>query len=174
MNGYANLSERAKIKNRLPPASVVCLGHFFPLAAFQLSKAGKIDCLCANLSDELCFFLSLTRPNAPRHQEKKEDPPPPPPTKRLRFRNYLPDSADLQQFFLPTITNDEKNEEDPYVLELARLVKLQEDEEEGIVATKDPTWDLKRDLDPKLAILSRRTQRAIVDLIRQRLAAGER
>ncbi|KAI0341648.1 mRNA splicing factor [Trametopsis cervina] len=39
------------------------------------------------------------------------------------------------------------------------------------IAPKKPNWDLKRDLDKKLARLERKTQEAIHTLIRQRLAA---
>ncbi|KAG5654115.1 hypothetical protein H0H81_007167 [Sphagnurus paluster] len=39
------------------------------------------------------------------------------------------------------------------------------------IAPKRPNWDLKRDMDKKLAKLERKTQEAIHTLIRQRLAA---
>ncbi|KAG5338181.1 Coiled-coil domain-containing protein 12 [Termitomyces sp. T112] len=39
------------------------------------------------------------------------------------------------------------------------------------IAPKRPNWDLKRDMNKKLAKLERRTQEAIHTLIRQRLAA---
>ncbi|KAH7889581.1 cwf18 pre-mRNA splicing factor-domain-containing protein [Phlebopus sp. FC_14] len=39
------------------------------------------------------------------------------------------------------------------------------------IAPKRPNWDLKREMDKKLAKLERRTQEAIHTLIRQRLAA---
>jgi len=39
------------------------------------------------------------------------------------------------------------------------------------IAPKRPNWDLKRDLDKKLAKLERQTQEAVHTLIRQRLAA---
>ncbi|EAU88781.1 hypothetical protein CC1G_01154 [Coprinopsis cinerea okayama7 len=39
------------------------------------------------------------------------------------------------------------------------------------IAPKRPNWDLKRDMEKKLAKLERRTQEAIHTLIRQRLAA---
>ncbi|KAL4246079.1 mRNA splicing factor Cwf18-like protein [Abortiporus biennis] len=39
------------------------------------------------------------------------------------------------------------------------------------IAPKRPNWDLKRDMDKKLAKLERQTQEAIHTLIRQRLAA---
>ena len=38
------------------------------------------------------------------------------------------------------------------------------------LAPKKANWDLKRDIEKSLAILNRRTQRAIVELIRERLA----
>ena len=37
------------------------------------------------------------------------------------------------------------------------------------LAPRKPDWDLKRDIAPKLEKLERRTQRAIAELIRQRL-----
>ena len=37
------------------------------------------------------------------------------------------------------------------------------------LAPRKPDWDLKRDVAPKLARLERRTQRAIAELIRERL-----
>ena len=37
------------------------------------------------------------------------------------------------------------------------------------MAPRKPDWDLKRDIAPKLEKLERRTQRAIAELIRERL-----
>ena len=37
------------------------------------------------------------------------------------------------------------------------------------VVPKDPNWDLKRDIEPKMATLRKRTQRAIVEILRKRL-----
>ncbi len=37
------------------------------------------------------------------------------------------------------------------------------------MAPRKPDWDLKRDIAPKLAKLERRTQKAIAELIRERL-----
>lgn len=95
----------------------------------------------------------------------------------MRFRNYLPESEDLRAT-LPTqvapapaaVAVDQPN--DPYSNELARLERENGDPGVVNVVPRDPTWDLKRDLEPKLAILARRTQRAIVDLIRERLEAA--
>lgn len=100
-----------------------------------------------------------------------------PEPKRVRFRNYLPESADLRAT-LPVKTApapaavEEHGPSDPYSDELVRLEREYGDGDVVNVVPKDPTWDLKRDLEPKLAILARRTQRAIVDLIRERLSAA--
>ena len=37
------------------------------------------------------------------------------------------------------------------------------------MAPRKPDWDLKRDINPKLAKLEKRTQKAIAELIRERL-----
>lgn len=45
-----------------------------------------------------------------------------------------------------------------------------QDEEELNIAPKKVNWDLKRDVEKKLDKLNRRTQRAIVEIIRERMA----
>lgn len=45
-----------------------------------------------------------------------------------------------------------------------------QDEEELNIAPKKANWDLKRDVEKKLDKLNRRTQRAIVEIIRERMA----
>ena len=39
------------------------------------------------------------------------------------------------------------------------------------VVPKDPTWDLHLDIEPKLKVLEKRTNKAIVELLRRRLQA---
>lgn len=41
-----------------------------------------------------------------------------------------------------------------------------------VIAPKKPNWDLKRDVAPRLDVLERRTQRAIADLLRERVTAA--
>ena len=41
------------------------------------------------------------------------------------------------------------------------------------LAPRKPDWDLKRDVDKKLEKLERRTQKAIAELIRDRLKMGQ-
>ena len=119
--------------------------------------------------------------------------------KRLRFRNYLPQSEALSANFeasadLPKPKfddggddaaaraaggdDDDDDDDDParkpkpkepsaYEKELARVRAA--DTEALSVVPKDPNWDLKRDIEPKLAILRKRTQKAIVEILRARL-----
>lgn len=53
---------------------------------------------------------------------------------------------------------------------LLRLLQETQDEEELNIAPKKANWDLKRDVEKKLEKLNRRTQRAIVEIIRERMA----
>jgi len=63
-------------------------------------------------------------------------------------------------------------DKDAFAVELEKLEAANPGE--GVtVVPRSPTWDLKRDLEPRLAVLSRRTRRAIVDLIRARLAGDD-
>ena len=39
---------------------------------------------------------------------------------------------------------------------------------------RDPNWDLKRDLEPRAEVLRKRTQKAIVEILRERLKAEAR
>jgi hypothetical protein len=49
--------------------------------------------------------------------------------------------------------------------------KVEELPAEVTIAPRKPNWDLKRDIEGKLAILERQTQRAIAELVRERIRA---
>ena len=126
------------------------------------------------------------------------DAPKEPEAKKLRFRNYLPQSdklvanfeqqtvvdlppPDLGDAQKPSNDDDDDVDDDrpaaakpkeqsAFEKELAR-VRAEETDETLSVVPKDPNWDLKRDIEPKLAVLRKRTQRAIVDILRARLKA---
>ncbi|KZP21201.1 mRNA splicing factor [Athelia psychrophila] len=94
----------------------------------------------------------------------------------IKSRNFDPESRTLKKRVRdnPEAMDDtvENNVEG-----LAQQI-IQEDEQRRAqeldvfnIAPKRPNWDLKRELDKKLAKLERRTQEAIHTLIRQRLAA---
>lgn len=58
-------------------------------------------------------------------------------------------------------------------LEKAKADKVIEEVDLANLAPRKPDWDLKRDVAKKLEKLEKRTQRAIVELIRDRLQQGE-
>jgi coiled-coil domain-containing protein 12 len=41
------------------------------------------------------------------------------------------------------------------------------------IAVKKPNWDLKRDLEPKLEKLAKRTRRALVEMLNEKLRSEE-
>jgi len=85
------------------------------------------------------------------------------------FRSYKPADESLKELTLPEAD----------VEEITDKVKEElENEDKGVVmesldftnlAPKKPDWDLKRDIAPKLEKLEKRTQKAIAELIRERL-----
>ncbi|RDB21401.1 Coiled-coil domain-containing protein 12 [Hypsizygus marmoreus] len=94
----------------------------------------------------------------------------------IKNRNFDPESRTLRKY-------DPKNDvimEDTVEKDVAGLAEkiIAEDEERRAqeldvfnIAPKRPNWDLKREMEKKLAKLERKTQEAIHTLIRQRLAA---
>lgn len=87
----------------------------------------------------------------------------------IQFRNYKPRDKMLQHFQLdPPVVKALITEDD--------IKKMGEPmtTENGImdIAPKKANWDLKRDVARKLERLEKRTQRAIVDLIRDKVEGG--
>merc|ERR1719217_1104965 len=91
----------------------------------------------------------------------------------LRFRNYEPKSDDLAavpRVEAPTIPDVEEQ------VGTAAVVHNDATQEPLLnLAPKKANWDLKRDMEPQYKKLRSMTDRAIVELIRQRVAseAGE-
>jgi len=89
---------------------------------------------------------------------------------KLKFRNYVPRDALLREL---------KMEAAPLpsmVGEINRKLVLLEgktNDELLALAPKKPNWDLKRDIEKKLEALEKRTQRAIVLLLKQKLEGRE-
>ena len=111
--------------------------------------------------------------------------------KKLKFRNYLPQSEELAPAFEPPPLPELQAPPPPPVDEDgdtpaapapapsafdAELSRIQADEPEGAlnVVPRDPNWDLKRDLEPRAEVLRKRTQKAIVEILRERLKAEAR
>ena len=84
---------------------------------------------------------------------------------KIKFRNYQPKTADLKEAVLPPVKLT--TEEDVSKLAAPVSVDVQLD-----VAPKKANWDLKRDIAKKLEKLERRTQQAIVEMIKQKVAEG--
>lgn len=53
----------------------------------------------------------------------------------------------------------------------AKLIAEQEVDAPVTIVPKKPNWDLKRDLAPKLERLQKRTQHAIAEIVRERIAS---
>ncbi|KAF5381034.1 hypothetical protein D9615_004154 [Tricholomella constricta] len=92
----------------------------------------------------------------------------------VKNRNFDPESRTLRK---RDPMNDNEDTVEKNVEGLAEMI-ITEDEQRRAqeldvfnIAPKRPNWDLKREMDKKLAKLERRTQEAIHTLIRQRLAA---
>jgi len=90
----------------------------------------------------------------------------------LKLRSFDPESRTLRKH----APEDEEDTVEKNVEGLAEQI-IKEDEQKRAedldllnIAPKRPNWDLKREMEKKLAKLERKTQEAIHTLIRQRLA----
>jgi len=93
----------------------------------------------------------------------------------IKNRNFDPESRTLRKH-----ANDDVVMQDTVEVQVKGLAEQIIAEDEKLraqeldvfnIAPKRPNWDLKREMEKKLAKLERRTQEAVHTLIRQRLAA---
>ncbi|KAG2219290.1 hypothetical protein INT45_011305 [Circinella minor] len=94
----------------------------------------------------------------------------------LKFRSYTPTDENLKQQ-TQIVTPDDigetvESQTKDFTKEALAAAAEQEKEEVDLInlQPKKPNWDLKRDVEKKLEKLDRRTQRAILEIIRQRLS----
>ncbi|KAG0057159.1 hypothetical protein BGZ83_001102 [Gryganskiella cystojenkinii] len=92
----------------------------------------------------------------------------------LSFRNYTPLNADLKAEDSQITTLADLGDTVEKKMEGVVERTLQEEEEKRAkdvdifaLAPKKPNWDLKRDIEPKLAKLEKKTRAAIIELIRK-------
>jgi coiled-coil domain-containing protein 12 len=96
---------------------------------------------------------------------------------KVNFRNYIPQDASLQP---QQATEEQEVDQQPVTkkpkLEEA-LQKAQQEAQQstaaatiGVAATKKINWDLKRDLELQMDRLERKTQKALVELLKERLS----
>ncbi|XP_053182889.1 coiled-coil domain-containing protein 12 [Scomber japonicus] len=103
---------------------------------------------------------SLEEPAEEKHRE-------------LKLRNYAPEDEDLKQRQVPKAKPASVEDKVRDQLEAANPEPIIEEVDLANLAPRKPDWDLKRDVAKKLEKLERRTQRAIAELIRDRLRGSE-
>jgi len=101
--------------------------------------------------------------------EKKLDAPLPKPI----FRSYNPQDENFQESARPKALPIDIEDQVADTLEKGHVKTLLDDVDLSNLAPRKPDWDLKRDIAPKLAKLERRTQKAIAELILERLKTNQ-
>ncbi|XP_018568656.1 coiled-coil domain-containing protein 12 [Anoplophora glabripennis] len=101
--------------------------------------------------------------NGTSHSEEAEALP------RPIFRNYKPADDDLTELAVEPARPGDVSSEVKDQLESAKSEIVIDQLDVTSLAPRKPDWDLKRDVAKKLAKLERQTQKAIAELIRERL-----
>ncbi|PSN47521.1 Coiled-coil domain-containing protein 12 [Blattella germanica] len=92
---------------------------------------------------------------------------------RPKFRSYRPQDESLKENVLPDAKPGDVESEVKDQLGSASSKVVIEELDITNLAPRKPDWDLKRDVAKKLERLERRTQKAIAELIRERLKKGQ-
>lgn len=130
-------------------------------------EVGSLEAAAIKRRERLAALRgSKATKSAPQGQtDNEKDKPLPAPL----FRSYKPADDSLKELILPEIQPGEVRD---------KVKDELDNEHEGVVmdnldftnlAPRKPDWDLKRDIAGKLDKLERRTQKAIAELIRERL-----
>ncbi|XP_063157980.1 coiled-coil domain-containing protein 12 [Candoia aspera] len=96
-----------------------------------------------------------------------------PKPKELKLRNYTPEDEELKECVVPKAKPASVEDKVKDQLEAAKPELVIEEVDLANLAPRKPDWDLKRDVAKKLEKLEKRTQRAIAELIRERLRGQE-
>lgn len=93
-------------------------------------------------------------------------------SKKIKFRNYQPHDASLNvpvtvELLLQPIQESQKNN----IVDILKSELEQTREVEVNIIPRKSNWDLKEQVAGKLDKLKRRTQRAIVDILKEKIAA---
>ncbi|XP_047510307.1 coiled-coil domain-containing protein 12 isoform X1 [Pieris napi] len=94
------------------------------------------------------------------------------PLPRPMFRSYKPQDESLQQAKIQDAEPEKVDEEVKDLVEAGKEKVVLQDLDIASLAPRKPDWDLKRDVAKKLEKLERRTQKAIAELIWERLKQG--
>ncbi|CAL8361599.1 unnamed protein product [Arctogadus glacialis] len=93
--------------------------------------------------------------------------------REIKLRNYTPEDEELKDRQVPKAKPASVEDKVKEQLEAANPEPIIEEVDLANLAPRKPDWDLKRDVAKKLEKLERRTQRAIAELIRDRLRGSE-
>ncbi|XP_016142994.1 coiled-coil domain-containing protein 12-like [Sinocyclocheilus grahami] len=93
--------------------------------------------------------------------------------RELKLRNYMPEDEELKERRVPKAKPASVEDKVKDQLEAANPEPVIEEVDLANLAPRKPDWDLKRDVAKKLEKLERRTQKAIAELIRERLKGSE-
>ncbi|XP_066151898.1 coiled-coil domain-containing protein 12 [Euwallacea fornicatus] len=85
------------------------------------------------------------------------------------FRSYRPLDEKLQENLISDVSPEDISEQVKDQLESAKSQIVMDQLDVTSLAPRKPDWDLKRDLNKKWEKLERQTQKAIAELIRERL-----
>ncbi|XP_070535925.1 coiled-coil domain-containing protein 12-like [Ptychodera flava] len=89
------------------------------------------------------------------------------------FKNYKPQDDSLHENVSERVQPGKVEDHIEEQLQAAKPEPVVEEVDLINLAPRKPDWDLKRDVSKKLEKLERRTQRAIAELIRERLATSK-
>ncbi|KAM6967746.1 coiled-coil domain-containing protein 12 [Aplochiton taeniatus] len=93
--------------------------------------------------------------------------------RELKLRNYTPEDEELKERQVPKAKPASVEDKVKDQLEAANPEPIIEEVDLANLAPRKPDWDLKRDVAKKLEKLEKRTQKAIAELIRDRLRGNE-
>ncbi|XP_067887609.1 coiled-coil domain-containing protein 12 [Heterodontus francisci] len=93
--------------------------------------------------------------------------------RELKLRNYVPEDKELKQRQVPNAKPASVEDKVKDQLEAGKPEPIIEEVDLVNLAPRKPDWDLKRDVAKKLEKLEKRTQRAIAELIREKLKGNE-
>ncbi|XP_010710593.1 coiled-coil domain-containing protein 12 isoform X2 [Meleagris gallopavo] len=94
-------------------------------------------------------------------------------TGEIILRNYDPEDEELKKRKLPPAKPASVEDKVKDQLEAAKPETIIDEVDLTNLAPRKPDWDLKRDVAKKMEKLEKRTQRAIAELIRERLKGQE-
>ncbi|XP_013913925.1 PREDICTED: coiled-coil domain-containing protein 12 [Thamnophis sirtalis] len=114
--------------------------------------------------------VKLLKGNSQEGEEEEEGAPK---HKELKLRNYIPEDVELKERVVPNAKPASVEDKVKEQLEAAKPELIIEEVDLANLAPRKPDWDLKRDVAKKLEKLEKRTQRAIAELIRERLRGQE-